>query len=196
LLPYERVHQIAAGPVRTRRCPMARRLRGVGPATRTSTTNRHCCRWPHLRLAGWHMNRATSRSRAAVDVGRPTERHPATRRHPTTDWHSRHCPGRPAPAAPILDADLLAGRLSDLGKADPRFHTWLCNGDEIAAGRMNTLLAKSPAGYHASKGETGPRAGRLACRNGAFAAEHRASISKPGVLAGAHDPDLVLHPIA
>jgi len=58
------------------------------------------------------------------------------------EYAERFC--RLAQVPPALASDLaLAAWFHDVGKADPRFQTWLHGGDEIAAALSDTLLAKS-----------------------------------------------------
>lgn len=91
----------------------------------------------------------------------------------------------------------LAGRLHDLGKADPRFQLWLCDGDEIAVMRVGTELAKSPEGHRDKRQRD------LARRRAGYPIGMGHSLlsvaltqSSPKVLGAAHDPELVLHLIA
>lgn len=92
---------------------------------------------------------------------------------------------------------VLAGRLHDLGKADPRFQLWLCDGDEIAVIRVGTLLAKSPQ-VHRDK-----RQRDLARQRAGYPVGMGHSLlsvalvlSSAELLGAAHDPELVLHLIA
>lgn len=93
----------------------------------------------------------------------------------------------------LADDLALAGKLHDLGKADPRFQAWLAGGDRIRAARAG-LLAKSlrvPPSLAALR-----RARTLA--GYPEGARHellsvRLAESAPGVLAAAHDRELVLH---
>ncbi len=89
----------------------------------------------------------------------------------------------------------LAGKLHDLGKADPRFQAWLWGGDRLAARKAGTLLAKSGmlgvndrlalriarerAGY--------PKGGRHECYSVAIAS------CNGHVFEQASDPELVLY---
>ncbi len=99
---------------------------------------------------------------------------------------------------PLLVADLvLAARLHDLGKVDPRFQAWLYGGDHVAATAAAEPIAKS-----------GLRAGdrtarRIAREIAGYPPRYRhegASIalaeSHDAALASAHDPELVLHLVA
>jgi CRISPR-associated endonuclease/helicase Cas3 len=43
----------------------------------------------------------------------------------------------------LVESLKIAGNLHDIGKADPRFQTWLWNGDKFATRKSNKILAKS-----------------------------------------------------
>ena len=96
--------------------------------------------------------------------------------------------------SPSLVADLaLAGRCHDLGKADPRFQTWLAGGNRLAALR-DGLLAKSSelpsngAALAASRRRSGyPEGGRHELLS------VRLLESAGDLLRQANDPDLVRH---
>jgi CRISPR-associated endonuclease/helicase Cas3 len=95
--------------------------------------------------------------------------------------------------AALADDVALAAHLHDLGKADPRFQTWLREGDRLAALR-GAVLAKSPgmppslaARTRARERAGYPRGGRHELLS------VRLAESVPALLAGAHDRDLVLH---
>jgi CRISPR-associated endonuclease/helicase Cas3 len=88
----------------------------------------------------------------------------------------------------------LAAWLHDVGKADPRFQRWLVGGSEIRASLQEALLAKSalPPGNAAQR--------RLARKRAGYPDGYRHEIlslamvgSSEGLLARAHDRDLVLH---
>lgn len=99
---------------------------------------------------------------------------------------------------PGLAGDLaLAASLHDLGKADPRFQTWLCAGDRLAALRAG-LLAKSPrlpasplASAAARESAGYPPGGRHELLSVRLAESAEGALLRP-----AHDLDLVLHLIA
>lgn len=107
-----------------------------------------------------------------------------------------------------LISDLrLAGRLHDLGKADPRFQLLLHDGDEVRAARaaaqidpaqpLGGLLAKSgsPPGDAARQAQFRTRAGYPEGARHELLSVALAS-SAPDLLASANDPDLVLHLVA
>jgi CRISPR-associated endonuclease/helicase Cas3 len=98
---------------------------------------------------------------------------------------------------PELCADLvLAGRLHDLGKADPRFQCWLLGGSEVRLALLSAPLAKSslPSGRRADREQARQRAG--------YPEGYRHELLSVAMAQGsaamkcAHDPDLVLHLIA
>jgi CRISPR-associated endonuclease/helicase Cas3 len=96
-----------------------------------------------------------------------------------------------------LTQDLvLAARLHDIGKTDPRFQAWLAGGSRLRA-RQNGLLAKSswlPVGSQGAK-EARKKAGYPKGGRHELVSV-RMLESAEGLLASAHDPDLVLHLIA
>lgn len=86
-----------------------------------------------------------------------------------------------------------AARAHDLGKADPRFQSWLYGGNRLAALR-DGLVAKSP------RIPLGPAAQRIARERSGYPAGARHELlsvrlleSAPSLLQGAHDAELVLH---
>lgn len=90
----------------------------------------------------------------------------------------------------------LAARAHDLGKADPRFQSWIYGGNRLAALRGG-LVAKSP------RLPLGPAAQRIARERSGYPAGARHELlsvrlleSGPGLLDRAHDTDLVLHLVA
>lgn len=97
----------------------------------------------------------------------------------------------------LVEDLVLAAKLHDLGKADPRFQVWLHGGSEITARRSPRPLAKSgglplsAAARRAARERSGyPKGGRhelLSVRLAESAAD---------ALEHAHDRDLVLHLIA
>jgi CRISPR-associated endonuclease/helicase Cas3 len=97
---------------------------------------------------------------------------------------------------PVADDLGLAGRVHDLGKADPRFQAWLHGGNAVAA-QLAPLRAKS------SGLPQGLRERERARRRAGYprGARHellsvRLVESAPALIAAARDPDLVLHLVA
>lgn len=95
-------------------------------------------------------------------------------------------------------ADLeLAGRLHDLGKADPRFQSWLLDGDPVAVARQNTLLAKSGIDH---RDRTTREAARRRAKFPTGLRHELLSValitSDPSILDEAKDSELVLHLVA
>ncbi len=116
------------------------------------------------------------------------------------EWVTRWVGGLAARTAvrPDLAADLdLAAARHDLGKADPRFQTWLHGGDEIARAGAPAPLAKArEAAYDRAARERAlqlsgyPRGARHELLSVAMSA------AEPELKAQAHDYELVLHLIA
>ncbi|MFV0317883.1 MAG: CRISPR-associated endonuclease Cas3'', partial [Microthrixaceae bacterium] len=100
---------------------------------------------------------------------------------------------------PALVDDLrLAGRLHDLGKADPRFQLWLCGGDPVELVRHDQLLAKS---INTSPSERSVR--RQARERSGYPRGQRHELqsvalirSAPQVLSSANDAELVTYLVA
>jgi CRISPR-associated endonuclease/helicase Cas3 len=91
----------------------------------------------------------------------------------------------------------LAGRLHDVGKADPRFQRWLVGGSEVRAALLDAPLAKSalPAGNPQQRREARERAGYPAgYRHELLSLEMIRSCED--VLRRAHDRTLVMHLVA
>ncbi|MXW41896.1 MAG: type I-U CRISPR-associated helicase/endonuclease Cas3 [Acidimicrobiia bacterium] len=85
-----------------------------------------------------------------------------------------------------IQSDLeLAAKLHDLGKVDSRFQKQMVGDDEVRQAMQDEPLAKSLPGARPSRGGWPPV--RHEIMSVAMAQ------SNPEVLAGAHDPDLVLH---
>jgi len=100
--------------------------------------------------------------------------------------------------APDIVADVaLAGWLHDIGKADPRFQSWLVGGSEVRAAMLPEPLAKSalPAG-NAAQRRLARRRARYpdGCRHELMSLE-MIRAAEP-VLSRAHDRDLVMHLVA
>lgn len=96
----------------------------------------------------------------------------------------------------LADDVVRAAYFHDLGKADPRFQRWLCGGSEVALARQTELLAKSKMGpqdrqvrEQARRRAGYPRGERHELLSAALLAGSEA-------LAGAADPELVLHLVA
>jgi len=93
----------------------------------------------------------------------------------------------------VADDLELAGRLHDLGKADPRFQLLLHNGDEVAAVCAPELLAKSRSDQSPGRAR-GRRTYPVGMRHELLSVALAQSCQE--LLAGAHDVDLVLHLVA
>jgi len=99
--------------------------------------------------------------------------------------------------SPAVAQDVaLAARAHDLGKADPRFQSWLYGGNRLAALREG-LVAKSP------RLPMGPAAQRVARERSGYPTGARHELlsvrlleSAPTWMAQASDPELVLHLVA
>lgn len=97
---------------------------------------------------------------------------------------------------PELVSDLaLAGRLHDLGKADPRFQCWLAGGDEIQLAMNEALLAKSAFPGANSRQREAARL-RAGYPKGYRHELLSLNMAEAGDLSQAHDRELVLHLIA
>jgi CRISPR-associated endonuclease/helicase Cas3 len=111
-------------------------------------------------------------------------------------WAGRLARACGLPGATVADLGLAAW-LHDIGKADPRFQIWLCNGDEIAAALQAEPLAKSGmySGNRAALRRARERAGYPEGARHEFQSLALVQ-AEPRAMAAAHDPDLVLHLIA
>lgn len=92
---------------------------------------------------------------------------------------------------------VLAAAWHDVGKADPRFQLWLCEGDEVARAILSAPLAKSAL---PSNDRRRLRIARQRAQYPRGARHELASVAMleraDAVLARATDPDLVLHLVA
>ncbi|MEZ5280230.1 MAG: type I-U CRISPR-associated helicase/endonuclease Cas3 [Acidimicrobiales bacterium] len=98
---------------------------------------------------------------------------------------------------PLIDDLALAGKLHDLGKADPRFQLRLHGTDPIAAAMSGALLAKS------ADRTAGPRPTGLLDETTIYPKGQRHEllsdamiVAEPSLTAGANDLDLVRHLVA
>lgn len=109
------------------------------------------------------------------------------------DWAERFARALAWPEALVADV-VLAARLHDLGKADPRFQRLLHGGSEVRAALYDEPLAKSslPALDGAARRVAQERSGYPQGARHELLSVALAE-GNPGLLQGAHDRDLVLH---
>lgn len=143
------------------------------------------------------------RRKAVFETDDSDTTHSFTGQRVTLDEHSEGVARRAAAYARACTADNiatdleLAGRLHDLGKSDPRFQSWLLDGDPVEVAKEQKLLAKSGTDfrYRATSQAARCRA-RLPTNFSHELLSVALIISDPSILQDAEDPDLVLHLVA